>query len=183
MYSRCTHSSDSQYAPGAYASPNLPCPNFDLLPFRIPCSSLSRSLPILFRGRYAAMLMLGFSCTEPNGWARYIGVVYANRIGSSPVAPLLWAEYSPTDSFKRIKSIEMRGCLTISPCLFAHRNLLNPSSSAVHRHSLCPGTAQPRTAPWYQPGSPISMRCHHLRHLELSTIHRGGQPRLMRSAA
>jgi len=104
------------------------------------------------------------------------------HIGSSPGAPLLWAEYSQT-TLKQLVSREISRCLTICRCPLACYDLLNPSSSAIHHHSPCQGTAQPRTAPWCQPGSPIAMRCRHLRHLELSTIHRGGQRRLTRSAA
>ena len=61
--------------------------------------------------------------------------------------------------------------------------ILNPSSSAIHHRSPCQGKVPQRTIPSCLPSSPIAMRFHLLRRLELSTIHLGDPPRLKQSAA
>jgi hypothetical protein len=179
----CAHSSASQYAPGAHASPHvcrvstlgflrskfpvqryIPLPPHSLL-WAMCCDSNFRLL--VHRTKRMGEILLRSVC---------------GQIGSSPGAPLLWAEYLPTNFLNWIVSSETSR-LTISRCHFAYQDLLSPSSSAIHRHSLCQDTAPPSTAPWCQPSSPIAMRCRHLRHPGLSTIHQGGRRRLMRSAA
>jgi hypothetical protein len=61
--------------------------------------------------------------------------------------------------------------------------ILNPSSSAIRRHFPCQDKVPQRTVPSCPPSSPIAMRFHLLRRLELSTIHQGDLPRLKQSAA
>ena len=58
---------------------NLPHLNYGLLQLKI-CSPplCPMTFLVLFRGRHAAILMFGFSRTEPTAWARYFCVVYFN---------------------------------------------------------------------------------------------------------
>lgn len=61
--------------------------------------------------------------------------------------------------------------------------ILNPSSSAIHRHSPYQGKVPQRTVPSCLPSLPNAMRFHRPRRLELSTIRRGDLPRPKRNAA
>jgi hypothetical protein len=96
----CAHSAlthASRYVPGARASPQACCVSY-LVSFRqgLQSIALSRDLLILFRGRHVASSMFGFSCTKQHACARYFCCSICEHIGSSPGAPLLWAECSPT---------------------------------------------------------------------------------------
>jgi hypothetical protein len=91
--------------------------------------------------------------------------------------------HHPSSSCGSGRSVLSSSLVATKDHLFETYCIINPSSSAIRRHSPCQDKVPQHTVPSCLPSLPNAMRFHRLRRLELSTIRQGDLPRPKQNAA